>query len=266
MSVDTQAWRDRWLTAVKTLSGLGEILRGPPPGDASSERLTALLDVFSALNVPVNQQLPAQECARTWVNKVASNHAREDINDAIGQAVLDLEQAVAICLKSGVANDQVIAVADFGNGGGIRLQPSGWRVPGRSSLEGSEIYLACGLIAALPPGHRLRSILDHDQYFQHGRQDAAIVLGPTLSNNAVRSWYVLGEALRLTQQFRHEQVRKIAEEAEEERLRQLHERQAWHASELGELRRRMQYIAKLEAEGKITDLPPAPPAVRVGGR
>lgn len=252
-------WHSRFSKALDVLADLAAFIACPPPnGDAPDRRLDLLFQVFRRLNPPVSDIRPAQSCSRRWADRVASPNARDNLMDLFLAALLSIDRAIANALDSGAESDTLIHVADFGDAG-LRQLDSGMRLPDAGMQP---LWMTVGLVDSLPKVHKLRSILAAEHLYLHASRDPAFVLGLTLPQGVPRPWYVLEEAVKLTKEFRTMQIRKAAEETEQRRQEEMRHKREFDASELGQLRQRLQVIERLEREGKIPVAPAPAPAVR----
>src|SRR5438046_7175642 len=113
MTDTLQAWHDQWQSALKVLGNLADILQPPPAGGNPQDRLPLLLDIFTALKVPLRELSPARACARRWGDRIASNVSRGNVADWIWQALDAIELAMARCGRAGGTREAIICPQDL---------------------------------------------------------------------------------------------------------------------------------------------------------
>jgi hypothetical protein len=241
-------WFDRLAALHRALRQPGEILSPPPEGVA----LVELAEVWRAwVGIFVGDTDPVGQAAGYWSARFSD---RSGYAEALAAMLRGVDVAIGGQLDAGDRHPDLVRTGDFP---AIKVI----RSPGQS-LQGEPVPLAVGLPAGLDAGHPYTELARAGGYAYDALP--ALVLGPCHRNLGPRLWYWLPAAVRLTAALKAHQEHQAAEAAEQERVEELNRRRRLELTPEVQLRRQLQRLARLEAEGKIpADPPPVEPAVRV---
>jgi hypothetical protein len=241
-------WFDRLTALHRALRQPGEILSPPPEGVA----LVELTEVWRAwVGIFVGDTDPVGQAAGYWSARFSD---RSGYAEALAAMLRGVDNSIGEALGVGGRHPDLIHTADFP---ALKIT----RSPGQS-LQGEPVPLAVGLPAGLDAGHPYHELAGAGGYTYDGLP--ALALGPCHRNLGPRLWYWTPAAVRLTAALKAHQERQAAEQAEADRVARLNERRRLELTPEVQLRRQLQRLQKLEAEGLIpAEPPPAEPAVRV---
>jgi hypothetical protein len=240
-------WADNLAALHRALRQPGEIL-SPPPKEVPLDRLVETWRAW--VGIFVGEENPIDQAARHWSARFSD---RDGFGEALAAMLRGVDAAVGDQLDAGGRHADLVRTGDFPC---VKIV----RSPGQS-LQGEPVPLAVGLPAGLDPEHPYHQLAGAGGYVYDGQP--GLVLGPCHRNLGPRLWYWLPAVRRLTAALRAHQERQAAEQAEQERVEELNRRRLELTPEV-QLRRQLQRLARLEAEGKIPlEPPPVEPAVRV---
>jgi hypothetical protein len=243
----TCPWADRLATAMQLLRRPAEVLVAPPPGTPLPE-LVAVWRQWVPLPGDLN---PIDQAARRWSAVFAD---RDGYGEALVQLLRAVENAIADALDQGQEHPELLHTAGYDT----RMILSHFR-----GLDGNPVPLVAGRFlgdaTGLPQGAGLR-----EEDCPRFDNLAYAVLGPLHLDRRPRCFYLLGEAQRLTRLVKLRQDQEAAEQAEADRQEQLSARRRLETQPEVLLKRQLQRLATLEAEGLIpAEAPPVEPAVRL---
>jgi hypothetical protein len=241
-------WFDRLAALHRALRQPQEILSPPPEGVA----LLELAEVWRAwVGVFVGDTDPVGQAAGYWSTRFSD---RSGYAEALAAMLRGVDNSIGDRLADGDRHPDLVRTGDFP---AIKVI----RSPGQS-LQGEPVPLAVGLPAGLDAGHPYHELARAGGYVYDGQP--GLVLGPCHRNLGPRLWYWAPAAVRLTAALKAHQEHQAAEAAEADRVARLNERRRLELTPEVQLRRQLQRLQKLEAEGLIpAEPPPAEPAVRV---
>lgn len=260
---------DRLDHALDVLLAPATAMAPPEASPPSGDRLRRLLDLRNRLGVQDSLPAPLRDAAEDFGNRCAGPFRRDDLADLARRLLACIDEGIVAALDAGVVDDRVVRSADFRDVRTIAFPDADRDAHGQPA----PLLLVAGVVASLPPGHRLSQALPDAQLFDldGNRLTPALLLGrtvPTLNGatGPPRRFYNVADAIRLTSTYRSRQLREIEARREQQRREELERHRRFEESELGRLYRAQRELDRLRLRGELPDdPPPAQPAVRGAG-